>query len=138
MFTNWEQSNWASLLEEAAFAYNSKVYATTKRSPIELAYGQLPNVPDGVPDGVQDAQQGGEGSKSTNVELAETHLQRLRLTREAAAASIMHAQQLQAKYYNRHHLAKHFAVGERVLLSSKNIRIKYLYKKLDSKFMGLF
>ena len=74
IFANWEQSNWASLLDEVAFAYNSKVHAITKCSPIELAYGQLPNVPDGVPDGVQDAQESGEGSKSTNVQLAKTHL----------------------------------------------------------------
>ena len=39
IFINWEQSNWASLLKEAAFAYNSKVHTITKRSPIKLAYG---------------------------------------------------------------------------------------------------
>ena len=50
----------------------------------------------------------------------------------------MHAQQLQVKYYNCHHLAKYFAVSKRVLLSSKNIHIKRFYKKLDSKFIGPF
>ena len=52
IFTNWEQSNQASLLKEVAFTYNSKVYTIIKHSPIELAYGQLLNVLNRVLDGV--------------------------------------------------------------------------------------
>jgi hypothetical protein len=50
----------------------------------------------------------------------------------------MYTQQLQAKYYNYHHLAKHFAISKQVLLSSKNICMKRPYKKLNNKFIGPF
>ena len=61
-----------------------------KYSPIKLVYGQLLNVLDGVLDGIQDAQQSREGSKSTNIKLTETYLQRLRLIYKVAVASIIY------------------------------------------------
>ena len=48
MFINYKQDNWATMLPSAEFAYNSKVHSTIRKSPIELAYGQLPNFPNSV------------------------------------------------------------------------------------------
>ena len=46
------------------------------------------------------------------------------------------AQKNREKYYNKHRLDKHFAVGSWVLLSTKNIRLKP--GKLAPKFIGPF
>jgi hypothetical protein len=51
---------------------------------------------------------------------------------------LLHSQRLQAKYYNQRYLDQQFNKGQIVLLSAKNIQMKYLYKKLDSKFLGPF
>ena len=48
------------------------------------------------------------------------------------------AQELQRKYYNRTTTPKHFDVGDKVLLSAKNIHTRRPHRKLDSKWFGPF
>ena len=42
------------------------------------------------------------------------------------------------KWYNQSYTPKHYRVGDRVLLSSKNIRLSRPSKKLDFRFLGPF
>ena len=44
----------------------------------------------------------------------------------------------QAKWYNKSHTPRHYRVGDKVLLSSKNIRLSRPSKKLDFRFLGPF
>jgi hypothetical protein len=55
-----------------------------------------------------------------------------------AREHLEHAQKLQSKYYNRIILPKHFDVGEKVLLSARNIQTRRPYRKLDSKWFRPF
>ena len=48
------------------------------------------------------------------------------------------AVEYQARYYNRSHTPKHYRVDDKVLLSSKNIRLSRSSKKLDYRFLGPF
>jgi hypothetical protein len=48
------------------------------------------------------------------------------------------AQELQRKYYNRITTPKHFDVGDKVLLSAKNIHTRRPHRKLNSKWFGPF
>ena len=45
---------------------------------------------------------------------------------------------MQAKYYNKSHMAKTYNVGDMVLLLTKNIKLACPSKKLDHHFAGLF
>jgi hypothetical protein len=42
------------------------------------------------------------------------------------------------KWYNKTHTPKHYQVGNKVLLSSKNLRLSRPSKNLDFRFLGLF
>ena len=55
-----------------------------------------------------------------------------------AKSSLEHAAELQKRYHDKHATPLHFAVGDQVLLSAKNIKTKRPHKKLDNKWMGPF
>ena len=100
IYCNYDQNDWARLLYTAAFAYNSKVHTSHGHSPIELAIGTQPSIPDGIRD-----EYPAEGRRRAPGKLAETATTWL-LERqnefEVAKRSLEKAAQLQAKYYNRY------------------------------------
>jgi len=142
IYCAYHQSDWTDMLETAEFAYNSKVHATTKKSPIEVGLGVVPVMPDGIrPDS---GKRGDEvhipylTEPSREVPAAAARVTRLLSDRKEVTQYILHAQELQAKYYNEKHTPKYYAVGEQVLLSSKNIRTQRPNKKLSPKYLGPF
>ena len=64
--------------------------------------------------------------------------ERLRQAHETLAQRWKSAAEYQAKYYNAHHKAKKYSVGDLVLLASKNIKLDVPKKKLGPKFLGPF
>jgi hypothetical protein len=48
------------------------------------------------------------------------------------------AQITAAKYYNKKHKDMSYNVRDEILLSSRNIRTRRAYKKLNDRFIGLF
>jgi hypothetical protein len=58
--------------------------------------------------------------------------------REKLKERLQHAVEFQAKWYNKLHTSKHYRIGDKVLLSSKNIRLSRPNKKLDFHFLGPF
>jgi hypothetical protein len=48
------------------------------------------------------------------------------------------AQTTAAKYYNKKHKDMSYNVGDEVLLSSRNIRTRRVYKKFNDRFISLF
>ena len=130
IYCNYEQNDWANLVEEAAFAYNARPHSSLGCTPIEAATGVKPTFPDGVEDDPRE--------REDVVPDAQARVRALRSRREAAAVSLRNAQESQAKYYNRKHQDKHFPEGSFVLLSAKNIRTRRPTKKYDARFLGPF
>jgi transposase InsO family protein len=141
IYCSYEQENWAMLLYTAQFAHNTKVHAGSHKSPCELSTGVQPGIPDGVPEVSQIDQdlplRGGardDKLKRSAREFLANRLSDFKIARE----HLEHAQKLQSKYHNRTTLPKHFDVGEKVLLSARNIQTRRPHRKLDSKWFGPF
>ena len=64
------------------------------------------------------------------VPAAEERVQRLRNEREALEQQWRRAQEWQAKAYNKSHKAQSFKVGDSMLLSLKNLKIRAPLRKL--------
>jgi hypothetical protein len=123
-FINYEQDNWVSLLPLAEFAYNNSVHASTKRTPFEANYGYHPRMQFRPP----------KPSTVLKALSADRFIQRLRESHDQLRLSILDAQ----KQHNKHAGGKdvHFTVGDKVWLSTKNIRTARQSKKLDHKRVG--
>lgn len=65
---------------------------------------------------------------------AEERIERMRVERDTLAERERHAQEQQSKYYNKAHKPLSFNVGDIVLLSVKNLRLRLLNRKLSSKY----
>ena len=48
------------------------------------------------------------------------------------------ASKQQSKYYNKKHQQRTYCVGDQVLLSTKNLKLPVLKKKMGPRFLGLF
>ena len=132
-YCSWDQSNWASLLPQAEFAYNSKWHSTIKMTPLEAAFGVVPNMPDGIRD-----DSSLRGDEYRRLPDAVARVARLRSDRVQILARLNEAQEIQAKHYNRKHKAVLFEPGSDVLLSAKNIKVTRPSKKLSAKYLGPF
>jgi len=87
MFCNCEQNDWASLLNDAAFAHNSRVHSSTKMTPLEAALGKQSTFPDGIRD---EPQLKGEAATTgiTNAVLATARVAKMRQDREKIEANL--------------------------------------------------
>jgi hypothetical protein len=122
------QQNWVQLLPHLEFAYNNSVHAVHGSTPFYLVYGQHPRAP------IDEALQ---------LPAAESPLSSLH-TEHAAAVSLARqelasAHNQQAKQANKHRRNVHFAVGDQVLLSARNVSWPTdVSNKLVPKFLGPF
>ncbi|KAF4539175.1 Reverse transcriptase domain protein [Lasiodiplodia theobromae] len=103
IYVNFEQNDWAEWLDQAAFAYNSKIHSVTGVTPIQLAYGAEPAIPDGIADPRQAIAGGDEAHEklltegrepSALREAAAKHAARMRLAYTRATEAIAYAQEL--------------------------------------------
>ena len=145
VYCTYHQDNWLPLLKIAAYAYNSSFHESTKAQPLHLHTGVTPDVMDGVPENAL-----GEGETAPSGDPAELrdpapaderaleHLERTKAARTKARDLMMHAQDLQAKHYNKKRTDQSYAVGDKVLLSGKNLRTLRPSRKLSSKYLGPF
>jgi hypothetical protein len=62
----------------------------------------------------------------------------MRQAHEALTLRWQESSKLQKKYHDQKHKPQSFKVGDRVLLSTKNLRLKVPKKKLAPKFLGPF
>ena len=63
---------------------------------------------------------------------------RLKDERDALTDRWRKATEYSVRYYNKTHVLKNYNVGDRVMLSSKNLKIKAPSDKLNPRFVGPF
>lgn len=121
------QDTWDTRLPAAQFAYNNSVNDSTGYTPFFLTYGRNPHTPATLQSGATRP-----GYNSTSEEF----LSQWRSDIEHAKSNLRDAQARQAKYANRQRRDYTFRVGDKVLLSSKDIAVKDLTPKLRLKYQG--
>ena len=77
-----------------------------------------------------------KGDESTNVETVSKFLERTQEVWRSARAQMEKAVVAQKRYYDQKHRDIQFAVGDTVLLSTQNLRLKGIPHKLQRKFCG--
>ena len=116
------------MLPAAEYAYNNLTHIVTEVSPFYALYGINPELAWDV---------GSDNSKGEAPAARECAEQMIAI-REPLQECLRTAAEVQAKYYNKSHMAKTYNVRDMVLLLTKNIKLACLSKKLDYCFAGLF
>jgi hypothetical protein len=112
------QENWPELLWSAEFAYNARVHESIKMSPFEADLGYIPRaVPDRIFDDIV-------GNKS-NQEIMALGQKQQRIL-DLLKANLEDAQIRMQKYYNKNRPVQKFDVGNKVMISTKNLNIEHL------------
>ena len=121
-------SEWKAHLPTVEFAINSLPNRSTGYSPFYLNYGYHPVVPSELI----------KGDEVVRNEAVSVFVQRLRNIWTVAQQNLEKSVQQQKKYYDKRRRDVHFAVGDLVLLSTANLRVKSVPAKLQRKFVGPF
>ena len=123
-FVGEEQTDWASLLVAAEFAYNRSYNPLLRCSPFELVYGENPEL-------------GFEGPKEKrNLFTPEERLKRLVDVSEAHQKHWKKRADDMTKTYNRKHEPMTFKIGDPVMIQTKDLRLKVPKRKLAPLFIG--
>jgi hypothetical protein len=111
----------------AEFAYNNSVHEAVKETPFFLNYGIHPRVPGAV------------RTQAQTVAPATEFAERMQQIMEKAKTHLEAARQRACRIANPSRREAAFAVGDKVLLSSKNVALKTPgVNKLLPKFLGPF
>jgi hypothetical protein len=126
-YCNYLQDDWVKWLPLAEFSYNNSAHSGTGFSPFFLATGFEPEWQDALD----------EPLARSNVE-AEERIEFIKDIRKETKVLLERSRWIQAKYYNNRHLRHEFKVGDKVYLSTRNIKTKRPKTKLDNKMAGLY
>src|SRR4051794_25451824 len=124
-YTTYEQDNWDELLPFAEFAYNNSVNTSTGFSPFYVLYGQEVNTWSTI-------------VHATNNPEATTKTDKVTDIIESVKKNLTAARETQATNYNKHHRDVQFDVGDKVLLSTKNLKLAALALAPSRKFLPRF
>ena len=129
-FINHPQDNWEKLLPAVEFAYNSSVQASTGQTPFFLDMGRQPLSPLDAMDIHQTAE--------AEVPAVTHFLFQQKKALQEAMIRLQKAQEVQKEQADNFRRDLTFKVGDKVLLSSRNMTIKVGSRKLLPKFLGPF
>ena len=131
IFVNYKQNDWDQHLIAAEFAYNNSKQASTGMSPFYLATGQNPFTP---------ASLLCSSAIESNVHSTNEFLEHMSTLIKIASENLSEAQQRQSQYANTKRREEVFQVGDKVLLSAKNISLdtqaRRPTKKLQPRYIG--
>jgi hypothetical protein len=125
-YINLDQNDWDEHLICAEIAYNNSVHASTNETPYYLNCGQHPNF----------------ALLTTNVFNTASNtsvkdlLQQMHSHIEHAKQCLQQAQDRQSQYVNNHRSDVRFKIGEKVMLSTSNLKSLDQVPKLLSKWLG--
>ena len=119
-------SRWKDFLPTVEMVVNSLPNRSTGYSPFFLMYGYHPVLPIELL----------KGDESTNVETLSQVLERAQEVWRNARVQMEKVVVAQKKYYDQKHRDVQFVVGDSVLLSTQNLRLKGIPHKLQRKFCG--
>ena len=119
-------AKWIEYLPTVEMAVNSLPNRSTGYSPYYLMYGHHPVLPVELL----------KGDESTNVESVSKFVGRMHEVWRSARAQMEKAVMTQKKFYDSKHRDVQFAIGDTVLLSTQNLRLKGIPYKLQWKFCG--
>ncbi|SYW81095.1 uncharacterized protein UHO2_07003 [Ustilago hordei] len=125
MYCNYEQNDWANLLDTAAFVYNNMVHNSIGVSPFFACYGWNPKAHPDIPQrlGVNDP---------GRFEYLMDGKERCKYLQE----QIREAQWRSVDQYNRKHKDIEFKVGDMVYINRRNWKTWRPTPKLDTQFAG--
>src|SRR4051794_30473649 len=124
-YTTYEQDNWDELLPFTEFAYNNSANSATGFSPFHILFGQEINTWSTI---VHTANNPEATTKTENItDIIDT------VKKNLAAA-----QKTQATSYNKRHRDVQFDIGDKVLLSTKNLKLAALALSPSRKFLPRF
>ncbi|UTT90816.1 hypothetical protein NDA17_002896 [Ustilago hordei] len=125
MYCNYEQNDWANLLDTAAFVYNNTVHNSIGVSPFFACYGWNPKAHPDIPQrlGVNDP---------GHFEYLMDGKERCKYLQE----QIREAQHRSVNQYNRKHKDIEFKVGDMVYINRRNWKTWRPTPKLDTRFAG--
>ncbi len=129
-YVNPAQDDWDKHLATAQFAYNNAWQESINETPFFLNYGCHPRTPmsHGLPSPAQ-----------ARVPAAYNFVKQMHASIEDAKRSLRAAQDRQKRYADEHRRDVEFTVGDKVLLSTRNIKLKAVgANKLMPKFIGPF
>ena len=134
-YVNHSQNNWVDLLPMAKFAANANPSATTKIPPFQATHKYVPRMSFDLMD---------LSKKSTRERLANTKARSIAANMEEVWKFVKNemaqSQEQQAKAANRHQksVKDKYKIGDKVWLSTKNIKTEQPLKKLNHKMVGPF
>ena len=132
-YCNEQQDNWSDYICMAEFADNNQESSATGMSPFFFNYGYHPRMSFTPDDTVY---------PSTRERLASTSAgditQHMQSALEFGRQNLQLSQARMIKHANRHRKEVSYEVGDRVFLSTKNIKTSRPCKKLDFKMIGPF
>jgi len=132
-FVTADQTNWDTLLPMVEFAINNSHHESIKTTPFLLNYGRTPKTP--LFQAVHRA--GHKGRRDAPG--VKQFIQELQDAQNKAKQCLYAAQQRQKAYADNRRRPAHFAIGQQVLLSTKNILLRMVGSaKLLPKFIGPF
>ena len=126
LFVSQRQNDWPERIACAEFTYNNKVHSVTKVSPFYANYGRHPRM-------------GIEPRRASKLELAKEFAERMKEIHEEAGATLSKACDDMTRYADQHRgSAPEYKVGDKVWLSTKDIKINRPSRKLTERQLGPF
>jgi hypothetical protein len=137
-YVDFEQADWDMRLLHAAHAINHTKSVSSGLTPFEVMFRRAPRLP---LDAALDAR--GPDAHAPTVPAATNFLQRHRYLWDAAKANMLKAQADQKKHADKHRRDERFAVGDEVLLSTRDLApatdaTRKRAAKLTGRFVGPF